>query len=249
MDRLPLAWDGLLGRRDLLRVGSLAVAGSLLPFADAATPSRAGTAQSVIVLWMAGGVTHIDSFDPKPDAPSEIRGTLGAINTALVGVRFCETMPCLARAAKHLALVRSFGSGNDDHFLSQAAALSGRRVTPTQITTEPNVGALVARLLGPRAGLPGYVAVPGTTRPGPPPTNLFTGGWLGREYDPFCTGGKPKNEDFTARVHEASEEEFNQQALGLPQDMDAKRLESRRSLHQQLDSSLRSLEKSGLAET
>jgi len=191
-DRCPAAWDGLLSRRDLLRVGSLGVAGSLLPFdvpsAQGKSTARQGTARSVIVLWMAGGLTHIDSFDPKPEAPSEVRGTLWAINTSLVGVRFCETMPCLARAAKHLALVRSFGPENDDHFVTQAYALSGRRVTPAQITTEPNVGSLVARLLGPRGGLPGYVAVPGTTRPGPPPTNLFTGGWLGREYDPFCTG-------------------------------------------------------------
>src|SRR5439155_6080712 len=202
----PEAWDGLFGRRDLLRVGSLAVAGSLLPLgvtpAQARPALRTGTARSVIVLWMAGGVTHLDSFDPKPDAPSEIRGTLGAISTALVGVRFSETMPCLARVAKHLALVRSFGSGNDDHFLSQALALSGRPVTPAQITTEPNVGALVARLLGSRAGLPGYVAVPGTTRPGPPPTNLFTGGWLGRGYDPFCTGRRPKHEDLPAKGQE-----------------------------------------------
>src|SRR5438874_11780128 len=233
---LPEGWDGLLGRRELLRVGSLAVAGSLLPLgagtARARSAPRTGTARSVIVLWMAGGVTHLDSFDPKPDAPSEIRGTLGAINTALVGVRFSETMPCLARAAKHLALVRSFGSGNDDHFLSQAAALSGRRVTQTQITTEPNVGALVARLLGSRAGLPGYVAVPGTTRPGPPPTNLFTGGWLGREYDPFCTGGKPKNEDFTAKVKEADEEDFHLQALAHHPDTGAARLAARRSLRE-----------------
>src|SRR5262249_13025787 len=155
-DRCPAAWDGLLSRRDLLRVGSLGVAGSLLPFevpsAQAKPTTRCGTvsdratARSVIVLWMAGGLTHIDSFDPKPDAPSEVRGTLGAINTSLVGVRFCETMPCLARAAKHIALVRSFGPENDDHFVTQAYALSGRRVTPAQITTEPNVGSLVARL-------------------------------------------------------------------------------------------------------
>src|SRR3954452_3155750 len=176
----------LLGRRDLLRVGSLSVAGSLLPFgatARQAPPApRPGTAQSVIVLWMAGGVTHLDSFDPKPDAPREVRGSLGAIPTALPGVRFGEVMPCLARQAGRLALVRSFAPANNDHFLAQAFALSGRRVTADRITAEPNVGSVVARLLGGRGGLPGYVAVPGTTRPGPPPVNMFVGGWLGREY-------------------------------------------------------------------
>jgi len=251
-DRCPAAWDGLLSRRDLLRVGSLGVAGSLLPFdvpsAQGKSTARQGTARSVIVLWMAGGLTHIDSFDPKPEAPSEVRGTLWAINTSLVGVRFCETMPCLARAAKHLALVRSFGPENDDHFVTQAYALSGRRVTPAQITTEPNVGSLVARLLGPRGGLPGYVAVPGTTRPGPPPTNLFTGGWLGREYDPFCTGGKPKNEDFTARVKEADEEDFHLQALAHHPDTGAARLADRRSLRERLDAGLRAAEKAGLSD-
>src|SRR5262245_26685013 len=247
-DGLPAAWHGLLSRRDLLRVGSLGVASSFLPWKVHAAKHVPGKAKSVILLWMAGGVTHIDSFDPKPNAPSEIRGTLSSIQTTLTGVRFGEVMPCLAREAKKLAVVRSFSSGNDDHFHSQAMALSGRMVSPAQITTEPNVGSLVSHLLGSRAGLPGYIAVPGTTRPGPPPKNLFVGGWLGREYDPFCTGGKPKNEDFTAQVKEAHEEEFNQQALSLPGDIDGGRLSGRRSLRRQLDAGLAGLEKSGMAE-
>src|SRR5206468_9540161 len=130
----------------------------------------------------------------------------------------------------------------DDHFLSQAFALSGRRVPAGQITTEPNVGSVVARLLGPRGGLPGYLAVPGTTRPGPPPTNLFTGGWLGREYDPFATGGRPRNEDFTAGVVEAAEEDFARQALDLATGTDSGRLDERRSLRERLDEGLRGLE-------
>ncbi len=245
---LPPAWRDLLSRRDLLRVGSLGLASTFLPGTTAAAEKVTGHAKAVIVLWMAGGVTHIDSFDPKPDALTDIRGTLSSIQTALPGVRFGEVMPELARAAKLLAVVRSFTSGNDDHFHSQARALSGRLVGPSQITTEPNVGSLIAHVLGPRAGLPGYIAIPGTTRPGPPPKNMFTGGWLGREYDPFPTGGKPKNEDFTAQVKEASEEDFNQQALGLPADMDARRLESRRSLRETLDAGLRAIEKSGHAD-
>src|SRR5262245_17021444 len=102
------AGAGLLTRRDLLRVGPLAIAGTLLPVAPGQAAPARGSARSVIVLWMAGGVTHIDSFDPKPDAPTEVRGTLGAIATTLPGVRFCETLPCLARQAHRLAVIRSF---------------------------------------------------------------------------------------------------------------------------------------------
>jgi hypothetical protein len=238
------AWDRLVDRRDLLRIGALGVAGSLLPRARAAE-ARGGSARAVVVLWMAGGVTHHESFDPKPDAPAEVRGSLGATPTAVPGVRFGEVMPCLARQARQLAVVRSFSSGSDDHFLSQAFGLSGKRVAAPQLTAEPNVGAVVAKVLGPRAGLPPYVAVPGTTRPGPPPTNLFTGGWLGREYAPFATGGQARNEDFTAGVREAPEEEFTRQALRPAPGLDADRLRGRRSLRDRLDDGLAALEPAG----
>jgi hypothetical protein len=242
-------WEPLLSRRDVLRVGSLAVAGSLLPGVVAKASGPRATAESVIVLWMAGGVTHIDSFDPKPDAPREVRGSLGSIATALPGVRFCETVPCLARLADKLALVRSFSPATDDHFLAQAFALSGRRVTMPHITTEPNVGAVVSHLVGPRAGLPAYLAVPGTTRPGPPPVNLFVGGWLGREHAPFATGGQPRHEDFTAKVREAAEEEFHQQSLRPAPGTDGPRLGARAGLRHRLDAGLRALEQAGLAGT
>ncbi len=251
----PHAWDGLLGRRDLLRVGSLGIAATALPalssslvHANLAAPARSAPAQSVILLWMAGGVTHIDSFDPKPDAPAEIRGTLGAIATTAPGIRFSESLPCLAQQAHQLAVVRNYAHGNNDHFLSQAWALSGRRVTAAQLTTEPNVGSIVYRLLGPRAGFPGYLAVPGTTRPGPPATNLFGAGWLGREFAPFATGGAPRNEDFTARVPEAAEDEFHMQALRPPLDVDAGRLAGRQSLRERLEGHLQQLEANGQAD-
>jgi hypothetical protein len=237
----PIAWHGLLSRRDLLRVGALGLAGAALP-EPLAQAARSARARSVILLWMAGGVTHIDSFDPKPGAPAEIRGTLGAIDTTVQGIRFCESLPELAKQAQHLAVVRSYSHDSNDHFLSQAFALSGRKVPMSQLTTEPNVGSLVARVLGSRAGFPGYIAVPGTTRPGPPPKNLFTAGWLGNEYAPFATGGAPRNEDFTAKVTEASEDEFNQQALRLPEGVDSTRQAGRQSLRQRLEASLRRVE-------
>ena len=98
--RCPVARSGLLTRRDLVRIGSLVLARNLLPdgFRRAAqADSPKAKARSVILLWMAGGVTHIDSFDPKPEAPEEIRGTLGAIDTAIPGIKFSEALPCLAR--------------------------------------------------------------------------------------------------------------------------------------------------------
>jgi hypothetical protein len=250
----PAAWQALLSRRDLLRVGSLSLAAAALPVwlsaparARTTAPSRpAGRVRSVIVLWMAGGVTHIDSFDPKPAAPQEVRGTLGAIDTTVPGVRFCESLPCLARQAHRLAVLRCFSHGSDDHLLSQVHGLSGRRVTASQLTTEPNVGSVVAKLLGPRAGFPGYIAAPGTTRPGPPPWNLFTGGWLGREYAPFATGGTPRNEDFTAKVREAAEDDFNRQGLRYPAGVDVARLAGRRSLRAELDAGLHEIDAAGL---
>jgi uncharacterized protein DUF1501 len=240
--RLLSDWKGLLHRRDLLRVGAVSVAASLLPETVAQAAPRAARADAVIFLWMAGGMTHIDSFDPKPDAPAEIRGNLRAIQTVLPGVHLGEVMPRMARALRHCSVVRSFSHDSNDHFLSQAYVLSGRKVPMPQITTEPNIGAVVAKLHGPRGGLPGYVAVPGTTRPGPPPTNMFTGGWLGAQYGPFSTGGRPRDEDFTARVAEAAEEEFNQQALNLPAGMDVSRLSGRRCLRERLDRDLARLE-------
>src|SRR5262245_15359496 len=221
----------LLSRRDLLRIGSVGFAASALPLnvSRGSHPALA-KAKSIVLLWMAGGVTHIDSFDPKPDAPEEIRGSLTTISTTIPGVRFTEVMPQLAKQTDRLALVRTFATGNDDHFLSQAMALSGRRVTPQQIDTEPNVGAVVSKLNGPRAGFPGYIAVPGTTRPGPPPKNLFVGGWLGGQYAPFPTGGKARNEDFTAKVAEDPEDEFAKQAVKAAGGLDPGRLAGRRNL-------------------
>jgi hypothetical protein len=231
----------------MVRVGCLGLAASLFPDlprrqAQAGAPKR--MARSVILLWMAGGVTHIDSFDPKPEAPEEIRGTLQAIDTVVPGIQFSEALPCLARAARHLTVVRSYSHDSDDHFFSQVYALSGRKVTTMeQLTSEPNIGSIVARLQGGRDGFPGYIAVPGTTRPGPPPKNLFTGGWLGMQYAPFSSGGAPRNEDFLAQASEAPEDEFNQQVLQLPPDVDGPRLAGRRSLLERLDDGLRRMEK------
>lgn len=241
----------LLGRRDLLRIGSLGIAASAVPDSlawAAGTHAPAPTARSVIYLMMMGGVTHHDSFDPKPDAPEEIRGTLGRIATALPGVQFTEVMPELARIADKLALVRSYSHGSNDHFQSQAFMLSGREVPISQIKTEPNVGSVVSHLLGPREQLPGYIAVPGVTRPGPPPTNLFTGGWLGGQHAPFCLTAE-ENQDFTAGGEKAfnpsplANEDLMPATLGLAPGMDVDRLANRSQLRERLEAGLRAAER------
>jgi len=245
--------ETVFNRRDLLRVGSLTLATSALPpglaihAASSGHRRQDGPAQSVIFLWMGGGVTHLDSFDPKPDAPQEIRGELTDIATNVPGIRFCETLPHLARRADELAVIRTFSHDSNDHFLSQAYTLSGRRVAADALTKEPNIGSIVSYLLGPRNDLPGYIAVPGFTRPGPPPKNLFVGGWLGRQFAPFCVGQPPANLDFTTGNVEdnpspLAEEDLRPAGLALPADMSLGRIHRRAGLRASLDQAARRAE-------
>ena len=249
----PLA--GLMTRRDLLRVGSLSIAATAVPASqllNAARPRKPeksgdSRADSVILLWMAGGVTHIDSFDPKPNAPVEVRGVLHDIPTTLPGVRFSETIPQLARMTDKFALVRSYSHDNNDHLQSQAYTLSGRKVGRNELFSEPNIGSMVSHLPGPRQGLPGYIAVPGITRPGPPPHNLFVGGWLGQQHVPYCLGGLPSEPDFT--VGEKLDdppadigEDLTPRSLSLTQEVPLARLNRRAGLRKQFDQALRRLE-------
>lgn len=255
MNRIPmnpslLPCARLLSRRDLLRVGAVSIGATVIPdgWAAASKPENAARADSVIFLWMGGGVTHIDSFDPKPHAPEEIRGTLGTISTSLPGVHFGEPMSQLARIAHELCLVRSFSHDSNDHLQAQVWTLSGHKVTMAQLYTEPNLGAVVSYLHGPRNGLPGYIAVPGITRPGPPPFNLFVGGWLGNGHAPFCVGGVPEQPDFTIgekslNPSPEAHEDLSPRDL-LPLDgLSGTRLTSRLSLREQLDAGRRQLDR------
>ena len=238
---------GIFSRRDLLRFGGVSLAGTvgeLLGTRGAgAAPARAASrargsavADQVLFLWLPGGVTHHESFDPKPDAPREVRGEIGAIDTNVSGVRFAEVMPLMARQMHRLALVRSFAAGTDDHFKAQAYALSGRNELPNGILSEPNFGSFVCHQLGATGGLPGYIAVPGTTRPGPPNTDLFVSAWLGQKYAPLETGGEPRRPD------------FHVQDLALPDGVDRDRLARRQTLRSRVEAGLEGAEKAGLYE-
>jgi hypothetical protein len=246
----------ILSRRDWLKVGPLALSATAMPsllatgIAASASTEQIARAKSVIYLWMGGGVTHLESLDPKPEAPLEVRGQLGTIETTVPGLQFCESCPDLAKVAHDLCVVRSFSHDSDDHLLSQVYTLSGRKVTLQQLFTEPNIGAMVQYLLGPRNGLPGYMAVPGITRPGPPPHNLFVGGWLGGQYAPFCVGGQPEQPDFTVgekseNPSPLAEENLNPPELRFPEEMTLGRLRQRSDLRSALEMALRNAERAG----
>lgn len=259
-DFSPLSF--LRSRRDVLRVGALSIAAhavaahplpaTWLAAAESATSSPAvegpGKAKSVIVLWMAGGVTHLDSFDPKPQAPVEVRGVLNDIATSVPGVRFSETVPELARMADKLAVLRSFSHDSDDHLLSQVYTLSGRKVNQNQLFTEPNAGSIVSHLQGPRNGLPAYIAVPGVTRPGPPPHNLFVGGWLGSQHVPYCLGGLPEQPDFSVgekldNPPAEADESLTPASIALGDEVPLSRLSRRTALRDSFDQALRTIER------
>jgi uncharacterized protein (DUF1501 family) len=187
------ACDGIT-RRDLLRAGSVAaLAGGLLSPPARAWGTAAGKeapAKAVILLDLFGGPSHIDTFDPKPDAPDGIRGEFGTIPTALAGVRVCEHLPLLARRLDRLAVVRSVTHKYNSHnpYGVMTGFDGGHDQTDyfARPTNHPSVPS-VCQFFGVGRGrdLPGYVMLPaspgytqGLRRAGP------YGGYLGPKFDP-----------------------------------------------------------------
>jgi hypothetical protein len=152
---------GSVSRRDVLKVGALAIAGLTLADvlrlqARAAANTDPGTRRdkSVIMIWMRGGPSHIDSFDMKPDAPAEIRGEFRPIATNVPGIQICEHMPLLAGVADKLAIVRGIKSNDlgdhTPHYIITGSPDRGKR---------PAFGAVVSHLQKRSDGLPPYVSL------------------------------------------------------------------------------------------
>src|SRR5437773_3691294 len=132
-DRPTRLCDGI-SRRELIRVGGLSLLGLSLPHlacarAKTAHDTQAGTsfgrAKNVIFLWLQGGPPQHETFDPKPDAPAEIRGAFRPIATNIPGIRFCELLPRTAAHADKLAVVRSLSTNDDNHDVSGYWILTG----------------------------------------------------------------------------------------------------------------------------
>ena len=193
-------------RRVCLRLGALAPLG--LGLADIIALRRAEgatlpkpRAQSVILIYAGGGISHHDTFDPKPDAPAEVRGEFKPIATRVAGIAFTDQTPRLAQIADQLAVVRSVHHRETDHGVGAYFMLRGyRQPDPTfdrpenQLRAHPTLGAHVARLRGSPNGLPPYVCVPGLSYLAQ--VKYYTAGWMGREYDPCLLKADPSHADF-----------------------------------------------------
>jgi hypothetical protein len=172
-------------RRDFLRVGILGGTGlSLAGFLRLAEAGevRQGKATAAIHIHLVGGASHMDSFDLKPDAPSEYRGEFNPIATNVPGIEICEHLPKLAQCADKFALLRGVSHSLAAHELGTKYLNTGNRPIPS--LEFPSFGAVVSKELAAPKNLPPFVAIPETAR-------SVSSGYLGVEYAPFSTTSTP----------------------------------------------------------
>jgi hypothetical protein len=203
-----------IDRREAMRVGGLSLAGLSLPHLlhkAAASPGTASTrpgrsfgkAKSCIILYLSGAPSQLDTFDPKPDAPEDVRGEFRTIATSLTGVRFSELLPRAARWMNRAALVRTMYHAHNDHgrgsyWMFTGAPYPGSVSDNNSMSRSdlPHMGACVAKLAPGKGPMFPFVLVPhrmdvaGGRRAG-----QFAGS-LGAKYDPLLTGGNPNDDNF-----------------------------------------------------
>jgi uncharacterized protein (DUF1501 family) len=174
-----------VSRRDFLRVGGLSVVGLSMAERRALAAAEGRTARpSCIFLLMTGGASQLETFDPKPDAPSHIRGPMRAISTAVPGLAFSDGLPKLAERAERFAVVRSLcHTAPPIHETGLQLLHTG--TLSTRDARFPSFGSIVSRELGPRDGAPAYVVLPKLlSNTGVDMHRGQTAGVLGREFDP-----------------------------------------------------------------
>lgn len=223
------ACPGPTSRREFLKVGVLSGLGLTLgdyffmqnAFGDAKLATS--SAESVIFIFMQGGLSHLDTFDPKPYAPIEYRGELGTANTN-TGDVFSGQLPKLAATADKMTIIRSMTHGEAAHERGTHNMLTGYRPSPA--ITYPSIGSVVAHEYGPRKDLPPYICVPSAGEP-------FLGtGYLSSAFGPFSVGGEPQAKNFEVRD------------LNLAANVTPERMEKRKSLLASVDDHFRLMESS-----
>jgi hypothetical protein len=186
-----------LSRRTFLRVGGLSALGLSLPAylrlqSLVAAPARKNV--NCVLLWMQGGPSHHDTFDPKPEAPSEVRGEFGTIPTTLPGVRIAEHMPLLARATDKYSIVRGHDPKNGSHGVADHLMMTGHKFNAA--LPFPCFGSVVAKERGYRDGMLPFIQL---GRHIDRRFNGGIGGFLGAEFNPFEVPDDPNRPNFSVR--------------------------------------------------
>ncbi|HEY5313893.1 MAG TPA: DUF1501 domain-containing protein [Pirellulales bacterium] len=232
--------DGL-SRRELLRVGGIGLGGLTLPRllqhrAEAAEGQPRVRARSVILLFNGGGIPHLETWDPKPDAPREVRGEFSAIASRTPGLLVGELMPKTASLTDKIAVIRTMVTGDNSHSTSGYQMLTGvphiplsrENSLPGKPNDSPSLNALVKVLRPTRGGLPASIVLPRRLAnfDGLYPWPGTDAGVLGRKFDPWLMECDPSAANFAAP------------GCALPADLSPPRFGSRLSLLEQLDRQL-----------
>ncbi len=217
-------------RRDFMRVGALGFGGLTLAdamWAQAGSDSpSARNDKSVIWLWLSGGPTHVETFDPKMTAPAEYRSVTGEVQTKLPGVTLGGNFERLAQVADKMAFVRSFAHTNSGHSGGTHYVMTGydnRLADNGAVPQRPSMGSILSRVRGtnhPETGLPTFVRMNGVYADGP--------AFLGTAYGPFDPSGEARR--------------------NMALQVDKTRLGSRRELLAGIDNLRRDVDRSGVME-
>jgi hypothetical protein len=218
-------------RRELLQVGALGPLGVSLAQALEARSAQAAPdkARSCILIWLTGGPSHLDTFDPKPDGPPEIRGEFGTLKTPVAGMRIAEPLPRLAQLAPHYALLRSVHHAQPDHVLAHQHVLCGRASLDAPF---PHVGTVIGRLQGGSGLVPPFVVLPrlltlttfGTSHLGQ------DAGVMGRAFDPVVPESTPPVAVKGVEALAQGEIEYQIRDLSIPAEVGGSRFARRRQL-------------------
>jgi hypothetical protein len=221
-----------VSRRDCLKLGLGALFGGgltdalrLRAAASASGATITGQADACILVWLDGGPTHYETFDPKPKAPKEIRGEFGQIAARTPGVFFSEHMTRLASVSDKLAIVRSIRHDQGNHGAGNHYMMTG---APTRIPVgcgafvsfHPSLGSVTAAEKGAPPGMPAYFSMPSMSRSGGP-------NFLGAKYAPFVVSDNPNSEGFRIRD------------VALPAGLTGERFDVRRGVRAEVDRMLR----------
>ncbi|MFT5468953.1 MAG: hypothetical protein ACI8UO_004066 [Verrucomicrobiales bacterium] len=218
-----------VSRRDLLRVGAAGALGlnfttQQLLAAQAGSKVIDGSKDDVsfIFVFLKGGLSTIDTFDMKPNSPIEVRGPFKEMATNIPGTRICDQLPNVAKIMDKFSTIKSFthrnaGHGPADHYMFTGYhPAPGFNIAQKPNNQHPSMGSVIASQLGPRGGIPPYMALPRMH-------NSASSAYLGAEAAPFAIESDPNSPDFAVPD------------LSPPLSVDAKRLDDRRGLLEQVD--------------